>query len=378
MLPNDAIVFLKLSRGAHELAIGSGVLYRRDGKVYIVTAWHNVTGRHSETLKPLSSVCAFPDRMTAYIACRMLGGPVSGAVRRAFDIPLEDARATFYLTHTQGFPRIDVVVIPIDPTYGYPTEHDLSDGRKVIIDLPMAYPVPADGIGVGSAISCIQDFVGSSEAFDVNFDEQLTVSEDLFILGYPKGIIDWTFQPLWKRATVATVPQMGWERQKKFLVDCASREGMSGAPVINFSRNGQFQVGGTTFLGGEPSTVFHGIYVGRVGATVEFEAQIGTVWRRAIIDEIIDSGTSAPHSTELEASPQEIREFVQAHWPTSDDYADAVMNGGRPTSWMSYDLAQKMNGRASFNDIEKMVREEAQRRCDEAEQGAKTSVSPPE
>lgn len=43
MIPNSAVVFLELFRQAQPLAIGTGVLYRKNTDTFIVTAWHNVT-----------------------------------------------------------------------------------------------------------------------------------------------------------------------------------------------------------------------------------------------------------------------------------------------------------------------------------------------
>ena len=51
-----------------------------------------------------------------------------------------------------------------------------------------------------------------------DYSNSLYVSDDIFIIGYPKGITDYTMQPIWKRATIATAPHMGWEQQEQFLV----------------------------------------------------------------------------------------------------------------------------------------------------------------
>lgn len=180
MIPNDAIVYLQMACKGLELAVGTGVLYRRAKRTYIVTAWHNVTGRNSDTLDALSRDAIFPDRLTASISCRMtsLDGKSVGSVRMAFDIPLEDEERTFYLVHPQGWPRVDVVAIPIDPDYGYPTVLHLSDGETIIKKHPMVFE-PSQG-GLGSSIACIQDFAGASAQFDVDFARYLTVSDDLF------------------------------------------------------------------------------------------------------------------------------------------------------------------------------------------------------
>ncbi len=117
-----------------------------------------------------------------------------------------------------------------------------------------------------------------------------TVGDDLFLLGFPAGVTDYTLQPIWKRATIATEPRLGWNKQKQFLVDSASRKGMSGGAALYFSKMGQLPVSlGSSVMILQPLHILHGIYVGRIGDS-EFEAQVGVVWKKEIIDEIIDSG----------------------------------------------------------------------------------------
>jgi len=64
---------------------------------------------------------------------------------------------------------------------------------------------------------------------------------------------------------------------------------MSGAPAIYYNRDGKINTGNLYYKGSEPVSILHGIYVGRIGSTSEFEAQIGKVWKRKVIDEIIDN-----------------------------------------------------------------------------------------
>jgi hypothetical protein len=47
-----------------ELAIGTGFFYRLANTTHLVTNWHNVTGRHPDTNRPLHSKGGVPDRLT--------------------------------------------------------------------------------------------------------------------------------------------------------------------------------------------------------------------------------------------------------------------------------------------------------------------------
>lgn len=66
----------------------------------------------------------------------------------------------------------------------------------------------------------------------------LRVATDVFVLGYPKGISGGGEFPIWKRASIATEPDIQLGTLPKMLVDTATREGMLGAPVIAVARRG--------------------------------------------------------------------------------------------------------------------------------------------
>ena len=93
---------------------------------------------------------------------------------------------------------------------------------------------------------------------------------------------------------VLTVEEdIDYERLPKMFVDTASRPGMSGSPVI-FRRTG---IHGAKNGELKPDSIigtiqnFVGIYSGRVLGKTELEAQLGIVWKKEVIDEIIDGNT---------------------------------------------------------------------------------------
>lgn len=364
MLPNPAVVHLQMRKGEDNLAVGTGTLYRHGTDAYIVTAWHNVAGRHAETLKPLAKrSLRLPDNLIATIECLVddgKGGILS--TRMPFRIPLENDFETLYLVHSQGWPRVDVAAIPIDPCAAYPTDVRVSSGERRTFHSIMRRPA-GDG-GVATDIRFIQDFTGDPAQLSDEVARRLSVADDLFILGYPKGIVDQNVQPLWKRATVATQPDHGWNGQRTFLVDCASREGMSGAPVVSYVKSGALQINGIATLTRQPATFLHGVYVSRVGGGTLLEAQIGTVWRSTVIDEIIEAGVRGAHSSEVEAFPAEIREVIEKAWPADVlAFADRVLDPDRPL-WFTHKIMEALNGRADPADIIEKIRQHARERLE--------------
>ena len=62
----------------------------------------------------------------------------------------------------------------------------------------------------------------------------LRVSADVFVLGYPRGISGGRGFPI----SIATEPKIDLDGVPKLLIDTATREGMSGGPVIAVAHNG--------------------------------------------------------------------------------------------------------------------------------------------
>jgi hypothetical protein len=109
---------------------------------------------------------------------------------------------------------------------------------------------------------------------------------DVFVLGYPFGN-DLRGFPVWKRGSIASEPHLARGSTDYFLVDTASRPGMSGSPVIRRSWGFHILDGGNS-LGGVPfATRFVGIYSGRLHTNDPGDAQIGMVWPPWIIEEIV-------------------------------------------------------------------------------------------
>lgn len=74
-----------------------------------------------------------------------------------------------------------------------------------------------------------------------------------------------------------------------YLVDTASRPGMSGAPVILRDWTNDYVDGAMRAFSDQPATNFLGVYSGRLHASTD-EAQIGLVWHASFIEDIIAGG----------------------------------------------------------------------------------------
>lgn len=357
--PAHSVVHLTMRFNKTKLAIGSGILYLKDNQSYIVTAWHNISGRHTETLELLSKKGAIPNNIIASIDVQIMQGNFSGFSKMSITIPLIENNKTTYFIHSQGYPKVDVVAIPIDLQKEYLMEGVIASGENINLSIQLK---KKESHGLETNVIHIQDC--EFKNYDIgNYSDSLYASDDIFIIGYPKRITDYTGQPIWKRATVATSPQLGWEQQKQFLVDCASKEGMSGAPAIYYNRDGKINTGNLYYKGSSPITILHGIYVGRLGSTSELEAQIGKVWKREVIDEIIDNKISDFSSEELILSSSYIQQAIKEEWPKENqNYANELLDD--KTSYRYYFLHSVMltiNGRANKDKVLELILEHAKK-----------------
>jgi hypothetical protein len=353
--PSEAVVHLSICRDDIKLAVGTGVFYKKNNKSYIITAWHNVSGRHSETLESLSTNLSVPNKIIATFSQQISQGEFNGSVKMSISLPLEKDGKPTYLIHPQGWPKVDVVAIPIDLTKEYLSEGSLIDGKKINISTILKNQT---SLGLSTDIVHIQDLELRYKDIE-DYSDYLYASEDIFIVGYPKGITDYTGQPIWKRATVASNPHLGWDGQEQFLVDCASKQGMSGAPAFFYNLKGAIMLGNTQLRTSSPITVFHGIYVGRIGGTSEFEAQIGRVWKKKVIEEIIDNDQFDYSPDELILFKQDIIKAIGENWPKDrKKYAQDMLKENSILSKVFLNTTmQKLNGRANYQEVEKYILE---------------------
>lgn len=325
------------------LSIGTGVICQHENNYFIVTAWHNLTGLHSETLKCLSKNCGIPDNVVVTLA---VSCPSSGVTRLSITLPLVDENKSLFFIHPMNWPRVDVAVIPFDHAAEHLSELHLSTGEKRNIRVSLMMPMAN---GIQAAICPIQKYLIPDNNVIKEWLESVEVTEELFIPGYPHNIQDYYAQPVWKRATIASSVQHGWNGEPKFLVDSASKSGMSGSPVLYYSPKGSVRVYGTTYQFGRDVAILAGIYVGRLRVDGEADPQIGTVWNQSVINKIIQGRCFEKLPAEIQLSNGELVESsLRALTGCSRKGLENVKNPGMPSMfYVCQQLMKEINGRAS-------------------------------
>lgn len=221
------------------LALGTSFIYKKGMSYYLVSNWHNYSGRNSETNETLSPTAALPNR----IKCRLILDQEALDWDDCFFDLMDENGKRKWLEHPQSGSVIDVAVLPIE--------------------IPNKFmPKP------------INDYQFT--------DLRLEVAQDVFVLGFPLGINGRKELPIWKRASIASEPGGNYPR---VLIDTATREGMSGSPVI-MQHKGFYIRSDDSEDWRADAHQFLGIYSGRLGED-EFKAQLGIVWKKDVIEEII-------------------------------------------------------------------------------------------
>lgn len=237
------------------LSTATGFVYEYDNYFYLITNGHNVTRMNPETNERISTSIAIPARFDTVVRRKdpeNIKAVYSEDVKIDLYEDIECLKPKWYV-HPQFEYNVDVVAISIC------SKSELPNGVNL-------YPI-------------------NKLDFDDNFE--IEVGDDLYILGYPYNLNGGKGLPIWKRGTVATEPYFDLDNLPKFMIDSATKSGMSGSPVImkTIGFYKQNKVDKSIF---GPVYVFAGVYSGRLFAKDSFEAQLGIVWKSSVIEEIIN------------------------------------------------------------------------------------------
>lgn len=233
------------------LANATGFIYKSENDFYLITNWHNISGKNPYTNESISEHAGIPDIFLTRF--RELNKPETA---HSVIIELyEDKEMTKpkWLIHPVYKAKVDVVAIKI--------EDNLIKNRFLV-------PI---------------------NEYDFENKYSVEVADTAFVIGYPFSDSLYGELPIWKKASIASEPTINIDQLPKLLIDTATRSGLSGSPVIwernaihGLTKNHSFDSIGRI-------RGFLGVYSGRIG-TDELKAQLGIVWKASVIDEIIKGG----------------------------------------------------------------------------------------
>ncbi|MGZ3409235.1 MAG: hypothetical protein ACXWKC_14390 [Xanthobacteraceae bacterium] len=187
-----AVPYLEMSFGDRVLATGSSFFWRAAERIYLVSNWHNFSERDPQNGQPISDTGGVPNHIT--LLCFKKDGEA-------------DSNGLFSMS-----------IIPVKvPLY----DEDVSVPRWVEHPI-LGRKADVAAIDVSDAVAdLVTNTVNEIEA-DAVLDS--FPSQDVFIVGYPLGLIPKLPAPVWKRGTLATDPNFDPDNLPKMFVDALADE----------------------------------------------------------------------------------------------------------------------------------------------------------
>lgn len=263
-------LYIEAITGADVLSSATAFVIELDARLFLVTNWHVLSGRHNETGQCLDEAGGrVPERIRVFYrdthgelvippATYELYEGLDGAIPSSAEIQAcSDRIRSRWLEHPNHKSAVDIAALPLA---------DLPPGVDV-------FPV-TDGM------FHYYDFFGGGWI-------ELGIGSAVKILGYPIGIERGMVYPIWKEASVAYDPRHNPGGLPVMYVDTATRSGMSGSPVLWTFLEPTAKLDGLD----RPRTLLVGVYSARLRAD-EVKAQVGIVWKTEALLEVISQ--SAP------------------------------------------------------------------------------------
>lgn len=267
------------------LGTGTGFFFALNGEWFLITNWHNLSGKNAFTNEPLSKSGRFPEYIKVKFATYIT--PHNSFTTVAHTVKIYDANKPLWFENPDLGSQCDVVALPLSrPQTCPPNMHNAAN-----LISPTRIPV-APGVTV-------------------------------FIIGFPRSISVGIGLPLWKSGYIASEPYFDITLSGQisevggltkgfnipaFFIDSQTREGMSGSPVFA-SYTGTWNpadpygplnledpknlLSPDVIIGGT-ATEFIGCYSGRAGSKEE-GAALGLCWRKEVIERICSNKKPGTH-----------------------------------------------------------------------------------
>lgn len=235
--------------GEQLLSTGTAILaaVNSQSRCAIITNRHNVTGRHQETGECLSKTLGTPDNIVVHF--HRSEPNVGEWLKVRFSLYKDDG-SPVWIEHPKFGASADIVAI------------NVKWGDDVLC-LPYYIEEETDRIGM-----------------------IINPAETISVIGFPFGLSTTGKLPVWMTGFLAQELSLVTEENPVFLIDCRSRQGQSGSPVIAY-RVSNYRVINegkiTTRITPQIAWEFLGIYSGRINP----DSDIGRVWHVSTLKELL-------------------------------------------------------------------------------------------
>ncbi|MCQ1582684.1 S1 family peptidase [Streptomyces parvus] len=233
------------------LGPATGFLVGFPGDYWLVTAWHVLSGRRSDTKEVMSTTGLCPD----YIRVRFASEEDLTPIHVNYELYDDDSQDAPRFSSPSD-KRIDVAALHLGTVPALALDASMPNTWPTLRELqPREHRAHLDR--------------------EADTPLPLRITERLFVLGFPFGSTgSWPYA-VWTAAPVASEPFAGWNGLPGFLLDSRTRPGQSGSPVVMHIRPGEPVVaGGNVHLHEESVTALVGVYSGRLNPN----SDLGMVW----------------------------------------------------------------------------------------------------
>jgi len=227
------------------LSTGTGFVSLSANGPVLITNRHNLTGRRQDNDKPMSPTGGVPNEIVISHNQKGQLGSWQEKIEPLYSDPESEKRV--WIEHPTLGSQADFVALPLTQLNNvelYP--YDLSN--------------PGADIMIGPA-------------------------EVISVIGFPFGMTAGGLFPVWATGFIASEPDVDFNDLPIQLIDCRSRQGQSGSPVLAYRFGGTVTMAnGDSVTYGGPVCKLVGIYSGRINA----ESDIGIVWKTKAILELVN------------------------------------------------------------------------------------------
>lgn len=241
--PSVQSLLIEMRFNGTRLSTGSAFVVITPKGPYLITNRHNVTGRRQDNGEPLSKTGGLPNEIAIWHNQK---NKLSHWIQK--HEPLFDDLSPRWVEHPSHGQRADFVALPLS---------DLED--------VMLYPY---------------------DMFKLGHDIDVGPGDPVSVIGFPFGLTGGGVLGIWSTGFLASEPDVNFDDLPVQLIDCRTRAGQSGSPVIAYRGLG------TATLDKQRSALiqgpiwrFIGIYSGRIND----ESDLGMVWKASAIRELIES-----------------------------------------------------------------------------------------
>lgn len=248
-IPSLKSLFVEMYFGEQLLGTGTAILAAIDknSRCALITNRHNVTGRHQETGECLSKTLGTPNNIVIHFH---KSEPNVGEWLR-LKLPLyRDDETPFWIEHPTLKASADLVAL---------------------------------NVKWGSDVLCLPYYI---EEDNDRIKMLINPAETVSVIGFPFGLTTTGKLPVWSTGFLAQELDLVTKENPTFLIDCRSRQGQSGSPVIAYRVSNYRIIDGEkvkTQISPKISWEFLGVYSGRINP----ESDIGRVWHVSILKELL-------------------------------------------------------------------------------------------